>query len=802
MNLNKEMCINLKCKCFNISAKDDKGKNVLQLVVENNLIDRIDKIISLNPKIIYELDNYKNTALHYINSKESCKKLLKYDINVNQKNILGFAAIHFVVKRNNNDVLTTLLSSDINIDINIRDGRGSTPIYISTFLGYVEITKQLLVHGANPNIPDNSNLSPMHIPLTKLGKNKNSNIIFSLLLKYGGNVNAHDKGGKTLLFYALLDDDQYYLKELVDKKADLNLRDKYNMSAIKYAIENNSIVNLKYLLQESKVNYESEKDVIFKYVIEKKDDSILNIILEHNVDPNSLTSDGDTYLICCLKNDFTDGVCVLLEHKADINGKDKNGTTAHKHALRLNNAASKKLIGIKNTSTIKAIKPIIKPIVSKETNQLIEAIKRGDLLNMKLILSNGLDPNLKDKLGNTPMAYSIISNDKTEALEILLEYNADPNILNHKIKYKPTNFSSIIRESDSILKDASSMIISLKSNRVKHLIILLKHNADSYIKDGNNNNAIDNIKKLKYDLDHYIEKSKMLSKVSKDVIEYKNILNECYYLVMKSRLTVSYNDLNKYTIVNKISKDNINNLYLVNDNIIFKNDNIAPVEYNKEKTILEDYSHYLNIPDIDRETLIFNIIRYEDLDQLTNVINNGAYINIVSTKNQTPLSLAYSLKKYDCVKKLLKNGASPNLPRGIESSINLAIIKNDLESIDLFFRYGACSSRLPKDNKNHKHVKQTFDRVYTNNDIINAIKSNDHKTIDNMIFDGISFNINFDENTTPLILAVKENKPEVIKKLLLIGTVDVETKDGYTAYIHANRLSHIKCMDVLFNFLC
>uniref|UniRef100_A0A6P7GX78 Uncharacterized protein LOC114344022 n=1 Tax=Diabrotica virgifera virgifera TaxID=50390 RepID=A0A6P7GX78_DIAVI len=113
------------------------------------------------------------------------------DILMYQKNIYN-TAIKFYLS-----ILKYLVRQE-SIRINTRNFMGQTPLYIAAKHGFIEAASILVKHGANVNLPDNEDVTPLHraVSVPKLAH---------LLLTNGANVNAIDYSEDTPLHDAIAD---------------------------------------------------------------------------------------------------------------------------------------------------------------------------------------------------------------------------------------------------------------------------------------------------------------------------------------------------------------------------------------------------------------------------------------------------------------------------------------------------------------------------------------------------------------------------------------------------------------------
>jgi ankyrin repeat protein len=136
-------------------------------------------------------------------------------------------------------------------DVNIADRNGVTPLMVASQMGFS--ASLLVAHGAKVNVHDRNGQTPLMYAMNNFGLNT-----ASLLLDKGADINAQNKFGFTPLMIAIAgavhDPVMLYgedlvkkakeekvrylelLQFLIDRKADLNRRDKSGTTALKMAI--------------------------------------------------------------------------------------------------------------------------------------------------------------------------------------------------------------------------------------------------------------------------------------------------------------------------------------------------------------------------------------------------------------------------------------------------------------------------------------------------------------------------------------------------------------------------------------
>ena len=128
-----------------------------------------------------------------------------------------------------------LLNPDINADlrdvnVNLQDKNGHTPLYWAVRHGHRGIVQFLLEHGADTNIQGNEGESPIYL-VAPWGDQE----MVQLLLKHGAKVDLQDMHGHAALQRAITVGNQKMVQFLLNKGADANLKDNYGNTPLYWA---------------------------------------------------------------------------------------------------------------------------------------------------------------------------------------------------------------------------------------------------------------------------------------------------------------------------------------------------------------------------------------------------------------------------------------------------------------------------------------------------------------------------------------------------------------------------------------
>ena len=107
-----------------------------------------------------------------------------------------------------------------------------------------------------------------------------------------------------------------------------------------------------------------------------------------------------------------------------------------------------------------------------DADSLFDAVVTGDLAEVKrLVVSCGVDPNVKDNDGRTPL-HRAAKRGHVDIVKLLLEHGANPNIQENKYGYTPLH-------------------VAVKNCHVDVVRVLLEHGADPTIRDNEGRTPLD-----------------------------------------------------------------------------------------------------------------------------------------------------------------------------------------------------------------------------------------------------------------------------------------------------------------------
>ncbi len=201
-----------------------------------------------------------------------------------------------------------------------------------------------------------------------------------VLLHNGADISIADDDSDNVLMYAALYSTAECMRQLLEKGANPNARNKLGETPIMWC----------------------------SHDIEKT-----KLLLEYKADVNAKTKEGNTaFLVACVGKSQLEMIKLYLEHGADPLLKNNRNHTSLMRVAIYGDTASARLLVNKGVN--------INEKKGAGETALFNAIKSGNREMLLWLLANGADANVKDNYKATPLSYAVIVNDM-EMVKALLE---------------------------------------------------------------------------------------------------------------------------------------------------------------------------------------------------------------------------------------------------------------------------------------------------------------------------------------------------------------------------------------------
>jgi ankyrin repeat protein len=281
-----------------LDITDSDGRSILYIPIKFAYNDILQLLLFFNRSqigisLVDIQDVSQYIPLHYaiiFNNIEAIKLLLTYGSNVNKQNNLGLGAIHLAVYSKKPEVMELILNAKANINLKHKKN-GETALHMACNLELYHMAELLLKRNADPDVQDTEDEYTPLIYSTVLNRLD----FVKLLLDKGANINIQDQYGNTALHYAILENRMSILQYILNSKPfDPNLVN----------TEGRTILHL--VLQSEKVN-----DDLIKHIL-----PLARLDIVDNV--------GSTALHLLTKNDLWKSfIDILKTKKLDIYLKNR-----------------------------------------------------------------------------------------------------------------------------------------------------------------------------------------------------------------------------------------------------------------------------------------------------------------------------------------------------------------------------------------------------------------------------------------------------------------------------------------------
>ncbi|KAL6696840.1 ankyrin repeat-containing domain protein [Trichoderma pleuroticola] len=172
------------------------------------------------------------TALHLAarhGQKNTVELLLSYGLDIRDHGRRGRVALHLAaqVYGDRVDLVEVLLAHGA--DMEIRDERGWTPLIIAANYGNPNIIEILAAHGADVGVQDKEGCTALHVT------ESDSSSVAKILLAHGASVEIRNKQGQTPLHTLAASSRPWVVKALLTHGTDVEIRDNMGWTALHVA---------------------------------------------------------------------------------------------------------------------------------------------------------------------------------------------------------------------------------------------------------------------------------------------------------------------------------------------------------------------------------------------------------------------------------------------------------------------------------------------------------------------------------------------------------------------------------------
>jgi ankyrin repeat protein len=464
----------------NATDPDNQGVKYTPLMAAaNGGFAKVAKVLLENGAEVNATDFQGWTALYYAfwiysyddNEKkhreraELVKALIASGADVNKKN-QGISPLINAITTGTPRLGSIEALLDGGADLHFKDNRGLTPLYYATFMGDRDVldliierggyadtihlaacrgdidrVRTLLEKGTDVNTKDEFDCTPLH-----WAARARSPEVASLLISNGADINVTAGPDNLTPFMAARQ--LPIIEVLISKGADIRSRE--NLGKLHEACSAGDIKLVRFLIDKgADINTRNGPGATPLWAAAMSDQKeIVELLLDEGADINAPGRRGSTPLWITVRNYCEETAKFLIEKGANINTPDDRGVTPLDVAEQRGSAdmvellqqhgarkGSPNLLGIINSSDIEQVKLLISQGVDinvKNNNGLtaLHLVARGGRKDVvELLIDNGADVNNKTNNGMTPL-HQASRNGLKEIVELLISRGADINVKN------------------------------------------------------------------------------------------------------------------------------------------------------------------------------------------------------------------------------------------------------------------------------------------------------------------------------------------------------------------------------------
>ncbi|MFC1793591.1 ankyrin repeat domain-containing protein [Planctomycetota bacterium] len=412
----KDMASLLINKGADVNAKTLEDWTPLHLVCQQGKRE-VAKFLIENGADPKAKDIFMMTPLHFAvdkGFKEICLLLIEKGADIDAKNKNGKSSLDLAISRNRSAIAKLLFEK----------GAAVSTIHIAAFAGNLEKVRSFIEGGIDVNGNDEDGMTPLH--LAAQGGHK---AVVEILISQGADLNAKNNRGMTPLHLAEMRDRKEIVQLLVDKGAGVSLYTAARLgelSRVKKLIEDGADVNAEGRWDETPLHG----------AVAKGHKAVAEFLIAKGADINANKA-GYTSLTWAVWNDDLDMIKLLVAHGADVNFKPENDDPAFFYCIWSDhNIELAKLFVAHGASLDKKNNngwTVLWSSVEDGNQELVEffvskgatapefhlAACLGDLDRVKSFVKEGVDVDVKDEAGWTPLCWAA-STAEEEVAEFLI----------------------------------------------------------------------------------------------------------------------------------------------------------------------------------------------------------------------------------------------------------------------------------------------------------------------------------------------------------------------------------------------
>jgi len=419
------------------NLRDEHGKTPLHYAARSSLHLKAAEVLVRHGADVNARDRLGRTPLHYAKDGGTVEYLIRRGADPNVRDAEGKTPLHHAVASGRLWAAEALVEAGAEVNEDLAAALRLTPLHLAALRGGAEEVERLLNSGADPNVRDVFGRTPLHYAAAR-----NHKAAAELLLKHGADPNAKDNGGETPLDLAA----KWCAAETGALLAAYGL----GPLTLRHAVEAGCVDLVKAF---PSVGLKQSLSAAAWFC----DVDVARVFLERGAEADALEA--------ALESAVAAGCVEVVELLLSWGARLRAGLFSLAEDFRRGEVV-KVLVKYADGQTLeKALSNcFVMALAVKTPEEAARLLGRGaagcSALEVEPLLNLGVDPNLRDEEGLTPLHRALMHNNpySAEVVDLLLSRGADPNVRG--------------RDGNTPLHLAAEF------NRVQAAALLLKHGAD------------------------------------------------------------------------------------------------------------------------------------------------------------------------------------------------------------------------------------------------------------------------------------------------------------------------------------